>query len=173
VLDLTRKVFHLLERRRQTDQIEVQPAKERARIGGRRGFEPLVLELGEDETVDRRERPAMPLDRGDDGRLQRLIRPVLSGRLKVDAGGLGGDFGARIGSAELHPPLEVANDRVGQLALGRHAQFRAGVAHRLDEQAFAGPAGNDGGAAVAAGAQCVAAVEQEAAALLLGRLRMA
>ena len=43
---------HLLRRRRETDEVEVQPSNERARIRFRRRRELLLLELGGDEGVD-------------------------------------------------------------------------------------------------------------------------
>ena len=167
------ELVELLGRRRQADEVVVQPAQQRARrrLGRRRQagrFQP-----GEDEAVDigarrgcvlnvRRRRLAAaackPSDRAD-----RLW--LRFGLLRLAC------FRARIGRAHRDPLLEVLDHRVGQLAARRHlVRF---VLQRRDEQAFVRLVRHDDRARVAAGPHSLGRIQPQAALQHLGVGRMA
>ncbi len=104
-----------------------------------------------------------------DGRLE---GPEFAALLDVDLGlGDGFPFGPGIGRAHGDPLLEGLDFERGELALGGHLEVLVLVADRMEQQAFLGLAGNDGGSGVAAGLPAGHVVEPEAALdLLLSRM---
>ena len=75
-----------------------------------------------------------------------MVLAVAAGR----RGSAGRPRRARIGRAHAHPGDEIVHLRRRELSLGRHPHVGLSVAHRLDEQALLGIAGDDGRAADAA-----------------------
>ena len=73
-----------------------------------------------------------------------------------------GGGGARIGRAHFHPLFQRGDFIIGKFFVLGHLQIRVGVAHRLDEQAGFGIAGDDGFAGITTLEQRLAAVEQQA-----------
>ena len=141
--------------RRQAGQVERDPPQQLPPAGGGDRGEPLGLEAGQDEPVDRAAHPGRVVDGGRLGTGHRPERPVLAARTEVVGGaavGPGGHDrgvgGPRVRRAAGHPALEVGDDRGRQPAVGRHLD-RAAVADDVDQQAVVRRAGHDDGAAVA------------------------
>ena len=128
-LELARERLHLRRRRRQTDEIEVQPTDERARVGFGRGREFLLAKLGGDEGVDGIA-DRWPLTAGRSARHrrshERLQRPPVQARAPRR-------LLQRLHL--LHPFDQHGDFGLGQLCLPlrRHLQVRVGVARRLEE----------------------------------------
>ena len=144
-------------RRRQTGEIEREPANERARIGVGGGFEAVALDASEHEAVDPVDGPVGPRD-GRRGMIaRRHIRPVRR------VGRTGGD--------PLRERLLVGR-REHVVALGwRHDRVGIGLVDSGDQFALIGVAGDDGpAAAVEFGRGRVAVVEPQAppAVMLVG-----
>ena len=166
----------LLRRRRQADEIEVDPAQQRQLVRVANRFQAFGLQACENELVDVASRPARVLDDGRRGLLHRLEGPPFLRLARVVFFDHLRHAFARIGRAHCHPRLEVFDHRLGQLAatlLGRHGEVFVGVAHRLDEQALLKIARHHRWSVVAAAPDALAGIEQEAALDLLGLLRVA
>ena len=104
--------------RRQAGQVERDPSQQLPLAGGGDRGQPLRLEPGEDEPVDRAARPGRVVDSGRLGTGHRPERPVIAARAEVVGGaavGPGGDDrgrgGPRVHRAAGHPALEVGDDR--------------------------------------------------------------
>ena len=133
----------LLGGRRQPDQVEGEPADQRAPVGLARRPQALLRQLGEDESVDRRCGPAghRRLDRRDGRPADRPERPPVAA--------LAGTRGrcrcrrlarsvARVGRTHLDPSAEVGDHRGGELRLGGHRLVAVGRRDRLEEDARLG-----------------------------------
>ena len=142
--------------RRQAGQVERDPSQQLPPAGGGDRGQPLRLEPGQDEPVDRAAHPGRVVDGGRFGTGHRPERPVLAARTEIVGGaavGPGGRDrgrgGPRVHRAAGHPALEVGDDRGRQPAVRRHLD-RSAVADGVDQQAVVRRAGHDDGAAVAA-----------------------
>ena len=142
--------------RRQAGQVERDPPQQLPPAGGGDRGQPLRLESGQDEPVDRTAHPGLVADGGRLGTGHRPERPVLAARTEVVGGpavGPGGDDRGigrpRVRGAAGHPALEVGDDRGRKPSVGRHPD-RSAVADDVDQQAVVRRAGHDDGAAVAA-----------------------
>ena len=69
---------HLFRRRRQTEQVETEPADQHSSVGLRRRGDPLLFQPGEDEAVDGIAHPGFVFDGRLGGADDRLERPVLA-----------------------------------------------------------------------------------------------
>jgi hypothetical protein len=107
-----------------------------------------------------------------DGRPNGLQRPELAAFGQADAGRRFRGGAAGIDGTPADPFLEGGDLLGRQLAAGRHLQALVGLPYGLDEQAVFRPARHDGGPAVTTLAQARPVVQQQAAALLAGLLRM-
>ena len=85
------KGLNFLGRWRQADEVVMQPADKRARIGNRDGLQTLLLQLREDEAVHGGARPRGGLHGGHRRRFNRLEGPERAGVFKGEAAG---NFGA-------------------------------------------------------------------------------
>lgn len=151
--------LHFLRARRQAGEIVAQAADQRARIGGRCGFQPVAVDLALNQLVDARR-----VRSGAGGRRfrQRLEGPPGLGFVEGHAPEHLG-AGARIGRAHRDPLREDGDLLVGQLSdLGRrHLVVFVGVANGADQKRLLRLAGDDGGAAVAAGLPAVREGERQ------------
>ena len=172
---LTEEGLHLFGGGWKAREVVGDTTEEGAGIGGGSGGEARGGEFGEDEGVDERwglgfgvwDLGARVWDFGEG-----LEGPVLAGAGHVEGGGCDG-AGAGIGSAEAYPGFEGGNFFGGEFAAGDgavggglgggHLQVFVGVADGLDQEAFVGIAGDEGGTGRAAFEQGVAGVESEAA----------
>ena len=138
----------------QTDQIVSHTAEQRALVGLMRRREAVCFELGEDKPVHRVERPVSLAHLGRRCPLDRLKSPMLAAFLEVEVLDDGCRSAARIrfGPRRSHfdPGGQVGDLRVGQSALGGHAQIGVLIADRLDEQALVRLAGHKSRSPVAA-----------------------
>ena len=137
--------IHFFRRRRQADQVELQPPEERPSVDERSGRQPFFVELREDEVIDGRPGPARRFHLGG-GRIPRRSKsPMRSDLRDVRLRGFrGGVVLSRIGSSAFHPGDEVPNDGLRQFPRGRHLEFLVAVPDRLDEAAGFGVARHEG-----------------------------
>ena len=130
--------IHLGGRGSQSGKVKVNPSQQRDAIGlGRRG-EPLAIQPGEDEGIQRRAHPiGVPHGRLG-GTFRRLERPVV--RRLVHLGG------GRPGRPLVDPIPEQPDLRGGQLValLGHGGDFTMRARDHLDQQRRVGLAGDDG-----------------------------
>ena len=111
--------------RGQAGQVERDPPQQLPLAGGGDRRQPVGLEPGEDEPVDRVARPGLVADGGRLGAGHRPVRPVLAARTEVVGGaavGAGGDDrdvgDAWVDRAAGHPALEVGDDAAGSRPSG-------------------------------------------------------
>ena len=141
-----------LRRRRQADQVEIEPANQGPAVGVGDRLQSLRLQPRQHEAVDVVPRPLAILDPGRLDFLDRLERPealrlfersaVCKRRRRRRRAGRG---------AHPDPLLEVGDDLVRQFLLGGHLDLV--VPQCLDQQAALDVAGDNGRAAVAAFAE--------------------
>ena len=140
-------------------------------------MQPLGLETGQDEGIDRVADPAAVLHRRYGWVYHRLVRPLAPrggdrpGRSGTRSGrsraGTRPPAGVPQGNPSLTHRVRIDCSPGGQLAPGRHLQLL--VADRLEQQALLGPVDDDGGSQLSALQDGRAAVEPEAALDLLAR----
>ena len=143
--------IHLLRRRRQAGEVEVQPAGQGEFVGGFRRSEVFRLQFGQDERVNRVGDPGGVLDRRKRRPDDRLVCPVIlalrrhHAGLRFDMAGALGVLHRQVGA----DPLGQCFQRGGrQFAGGRHLQVVAMV-DRLDQDAVLDLLGVDRRAQVA------------------------
>ncbi len=143
-------------------------------VGGRRGLQALLFELGENETIDRRLRPLRVFHFGKRGILDWLKRPegfLFGGEFLLGGGGSLGwhDFVIVTGPGRAHvDPLGQIGDGLGlEFAHGRHLE-RIFIADDLQDAAFFGLVGIEQWAALAAGVEAGGGAEIETRAFQLG-----
>src|SRR5262249_24981405 len=107
---------------------------------------------------------------------QRLPGPMLPALLEVEnlaATGPGRSDGLiRPGGAELDPGRQVGNLRIGQLALGRHAQDIGAITNRFDEKALLRLAGHNHPTTVSSLKELLAAIELQVALFLVASMAL-
>ena len=130
--------IHLGRRGGQTGEIQMRPAQQCDPVGLRGRREPLAIQPGEDEGIQRRAHPiGVPHGRLG-GTFRRLERPVV--RRLVHLGG------GRPGRPLVDPIPEQPDLRGGQLValLGHGGDFTMRARDHLDQQRRVGLAGDDG-----------------------------
>ena len=157
--------FHLGRLRRQAGQVEGQAADQGRPVGLVRRLEALLLQLREQEAVDRVDRPRGILDHGRARVLDGLEAPVPGPLAEVERLDLAARGRLRVyrpGGALLDPSGEGGDLVGGELRLRGHPEV-VDVVDRLHEQALVGLAGDDRGAGRAAGHRVGPRIEPEAA----------
>ena len=158
--------FHICGRRRQADEVEIEPTNERPRVGFRqRRHAPFLLFNGQ-QRIDRmqgrrgilggrvlRRRHLRPHER-----LERPVFARIGGQRLVGAGSAGGD-----------PAFEQGDFRRSQrLAFQRHLLDIAVAANSRQQQTLLGVLRHDGRTRIAAGQHNAARIQAQTAALLEG-----
>ena len=158
---------------RKADEVEVKSACERDLVGIADGCQVSRLDTGQDEVVDRGDRPLVVFDVWQWSGLWWLEGPETASLLDVDlAADQRGSFALPgIGCSHFDPADQVGNFLLRELLLGRHLE--ALVPDRFDQQALAGFSRYHGRTALAAGGPTGPAVQQQAPLDRLGLGRVA
>ena len=149
-----RKPGHFFRCGRQTDQVQVHPSEQGSGVRRGRRLQPRRFQLRQDEGVDGVPNPGLRRHLGRRGLTDRFPGPVagpdlLPVRLVNFGSRRGrGHLCLRPGRAQPNPLHKVGHLPLLEPASGRH--LNRFPAHGLDQQALAGPVGNDGGSPIAA-----------------------
>ena len=161
----------VLGSRRQTQQVEVGPPRERRFFGLGRKLQSGPLQSVHDKLVDGRSNLIRWFDRRRHGLDNRPERPmVCGGNLNLFRDRLAARCVARVDRPAPNPTLKIRNDGHVQFLAGRH--FQGVMPQRIQNQTLAGFARHDGRPRVAPASRRVARIESQPAFDFVGRTRM-